>query len=128
MSYLEENSENDSSVHTNDNDKELNASKNIIFLYKLVEGTSSGSYGLNVANLARISDDVISRAYQMSKRMLDNSNSLLFSDSVVGSMHLRDRNIIGQGSINSESHSNDSLADDTADSHENKRYRSIWLI
>jgi DNA mismatch repair ATPase MutS len=39
--------------------------KEVTFLYKLVPGPCSKSYGLNVARLARLSTDVIARAEQM---------------------------------------------------------------
>ena len=39
----------------------------VVFLYALEPGVSSDSYGLNVAKLARIDDDILNEAYQVSK-------------------------------------------------------------
>ena len=39
----------------------------VVFLYALEPGVSSDSYGLNVAKLARIDDNILNEAYQVSK-------------------------------------------------------------
>lgn len=40
----------------------------VTFLYNLVKGMSKNSYGLNVAKLASINDDIINEAYEISQR------------------------------------------------------------
>jgi DNA mismatch repair protein MSH6 len=42
--------------------------QDVTFLYKLEEGASDRSYGLNVARLARLPDSIIKRAHVMSQR------------------------------------------------------------
>lgn len=54
---------------------EKNKEKVITFLYKIVEGLADKSYGLNVAKLAGLPDNVIRRAEVKSQGMEDQSNS-----------------------------------------------------
>ncbi|KAI9138937.1 muts domain V-domain-containing protein [Paraphysoderma sedebokerense] len=55
-----------------------NKEKVITFLYKIVEGLADKSYGLNVAKLAGLPDNVIRRAEVKSQEMEDKSNSKRF--------------------------------------------------
>lgn len=41
------------------------SNKNVTFLYKLTEGVSPASYGMNVARLAQVPEDIISKAEQV---------------------------------------------------------------
>ncbi|QRG40180.1 hypothetical protein FDK38_004644 [Candidozyma auris] len=56
-------------VETNRGPDHQNEWPEVVFLYKLVQGVVSNSYGLNVAKLAGIPLDVIKRAHEMSEAM-----------------------------------------------------------
>lgn len=45
----------------------------IIFLYKVVEGSSDKSYGIHVAKLAGIPKEIVNRAYKLLKHLQDSS-------------------------------------------------------
>ena len=51
----------------NQNDENYDADSNVMFLYKLVGGACTKSYGLNVARLARLPQDVLNTARAKSK-------------------------------------------------------------
>ena len=56
---------------------------NIIFMHKVLEGSTDKSYGINVANLAKIPQDVIFRASDILEKLLSNiqiDSSLLSID------------------------------------------------
>ncbi|MBQ6817107.1 MAG: DNA mismatch repair protein MutS, partial [Bacilli bacterium] len=56
---------------------------NIIFMHKVLEGSTDKSYGINVANLAKIPQDVIFRATDILEKLLSNiqiDSSLLSID------------------------------------------------
>ena len=47
----------------------LEVDSNIVFLYKCVEGAADGSYGLNVAKIAGIGEDILIEAQERAKLM-----------------------------------------------------------
>jgi DNA mismatch repair protein MutS len=54
----------------------LNKNGEIVFLRKLKEGPSSESYGLHVARLAGLPEDVLSRAFRIMERLRKNEEDL----------------------------------------------------
>lgn len=54
----------------------------IIFLYKVLEGCSDKSYGIHVAKLAGIPNNVINRAYQILKKLQKSASKINYETSV----------------------------------------------
>ena len=52
----------------------------IIFLYKVVDGISEGSFGIHVANLAGINNSILSRAKEILKQIKQDENFVLLNE------------------------------------------------
>ena len=48
----------------------------IIFLYKVIDGISEGSFGIHVANLAGIDDTIVIRAKEILKKIKGNTKEV----------------------------------------------------
>lgn len=65
MDYTEEVNDDDERREDNEEGEQEQSKKRIRFLYKLADGASLKSFGLNVASMAGIPDNVIDLAHNM---------------------------------------------------------------
>jgi DNA mismatch repair protein MSH6 len=74
----------------NINDPNYDADSNVMFLYKLIGGACTKSYGLNVARLARLPQDVLNKARLKSKEFEETMISVAKESLMSGILRLVD--------------------------------------
>ncbi|MCL2312385.1 MAG: DNA mismatch repair protein MutS [Firmicutes bacterium] len=67
--------------------------ENIIFLYKIIPGTSDDSYGIEVAKLAGVPDDITSRAREILSE-IDKKEVVIKDSKVPFELYEKERNVI----------------------------------
>jgi DNA mismatch repair ATPase MutS len=80
----------------NSDGSDTNGSEEVTFLYRLCDGSSPRSYGLNVARLAKLPEEVIALAYQQSHAFELKMTTTSSKDSVTGSAENQLRVIVYQ--------------------------------